>query len=102
MVTTLISGKKDGRGISLNAQVWKEGAAYIAFSPELDISSCGDSAAQAKSRLREAISLFLEESARMGALENILREAGFERRGKVFRRNRVVRHALLHVSVPTD
>src|SRR5712691_655581 len=102
MVTTLISGKKDGRGISLNAQVWKEGATYVAFNPELDISSCGGSVAQAKSRLREAISVFREESARMGALENILREAGFERRGKMFRRNRVVRHALLPVSVPTD
>ncbi len=68
MVTTLISDKKDGRGISLNAQVWKEGATYVAFNPELDISSCGDSAGQAKSRLREAISLFLEECARTGAL----------------------------------
>jgi predicted RNase H-like HicB family nuclease len=72
MGNALISDKKNGRGISLNAQVWKEGATYVAFNPELDISSCGDSAAQAKSRLREAISLFLEESARTDALEKIL------------------------------
>jgi predicted RNase H-like HicB family nuclease len=84
MAGTLISDKKNGRGISLNAQVWKEGATYVAFNPELDISSCGDSAAQAKSRLREAISLFLEESARMGALERHYKSSSASARPKSF------------------
>jgi hypothetical protein len=35
--------------------------------------------------LREAVSLFIEEAARMGTLEEILAESGFERRGKTYR-----------------
>ena len=46
--------------IDFTAQVWKEGAAYVAYAPELDVSSCGDSVAEARARLREAMSLFLE------------------------------------------
>jgi predicted RNase H-like HicB family nuclease len=53
------------------AQAWKEGSAYVAYSPELDVSSCGDSPAQAKSRLREAAAAFLEEAARMGTLKEL-------------------------------
>lgn len=41
--------------------VWKEGPAYVAYAPVLDISSCGCTVKEAKSRLMEAVSLFLEE-----------------------------------------
>jgi hypothetical protein len=46
--------------IDFTTQVWKEGATYVSYAPELDVSSCGDSVAQARARLREAVSLFLE------------------------------------------
>ena len=46
--------------IDFTAQVWKEGATYVGYAPELDVSSCGDSVAQARARLREAVSLFLD------------------------------------------
>jgi len=51
--------------LSLLVQVWKEGPTYVAYAPELDVSSCGRTASQAKSRLREAIALFVEESAKL-------------------------------------
>lgn len=51
--------------LSLAVKVWKEGPTYVAYAPELDVSSCGRTASQAKSRLREAISLFVEESAKL-------------------------------------
>jgi len=41
----------------------------------------GDSAGQARSRLREAAALFLEEAASRGTLTEILAEAGFKKRG---------------------
>jgi predicted RNase H-like HicB family nuclease len=47
-------------GIDFTAQVWKEGATYVGYAPELDVSSCGDSVTEARARLREAVSLFLE------------------------------------------
>ncbi|HLJ42546.1 MAG TPA: hypothetical protein VKT50_13730 [Candidatus Acidoferrales bacterium] len=46
-------------------QVWKEGPTYVAYALELDVSSCGRTPSQAKSRLREAIALFVEESAKL-------------------------------------
>jgi predicted RNase H-like HicB family nuclease len=64
--------KTQALGIRFTAQAWKEGSAYVAYSPELDVSSCGDSPAQAKSRLREAAAAFLEEAARMGTLNELL------------------------------
>ncbi len=51
--------------LSLVVQVWKEGPTYVAYAPELDVSSCGRTASQAKSHLREAIALFVEESAKL-------------------------------------
>jgi len=50
--------------IDFTAQVWKEGATYVSYAPELDISSCADSIAQARARLREAVELFSEEYSR--------------------------------------
>ena len=90
MARTLISRKTRPQGIRFTAQVWKEGGVYVAYSPELDISSCGDSPNQAKSRLREAATLFLEEAAHMGTLREILAEAGFEKRGNTYRRRRIL------------
>ena len=51
--------------LSVLVQVWKEGPTYVAYAPELDVSSCGRTASQAKSHLREAVSLFVEESAKL-------------------------------------
>ena len=76
MARTITSREARAHGIRFTAQVWKEGSAYVAYSPELDISSAGNSSAQARSRLREAVTLFLEEAARKGSLAEILSGAG--------------------------
>ncbi len=58
--------------VSFSLQVWKEDGVYVAYAPELDASSCGDSVPEARRRLREAVALFLEEAAHQGTLEKIL------------------------------
>jgi hypothetical protein len=60
--------------ISFTAQFWKEGVTFVAYSPELDVASCGGSLVKARAALHEAVSLFLEECARKGTLEAILSE----------------------------
>ena len=52
--------------ISFTTQEWKESSAYVAYAQELDVSSCGDTLAQARARLKEAVALFLEECSRKG------------------------------------
>ena len=58
--------------------VFQEGKTYVAYSPKLDVSSCGSTVEEAKGNLKTAVRLFIEESANMGTLAEILEEAGYE------------------------
>lgn len=80
MAGTTLSPSNHGVDIALSVKVWKEGASQFAYTPEQDISSWGKTAGQAKSHLREAVSLFIEEAARQGTLDDILQEAGAGKR----------------------
>ena len=44
----------------LTAIVERDGDGYVALCPEIDIASQGDSVAQARSNLEEALTLFFE------------------------------------------
>ena len=63
--------------IIVRVEIFKEGDQYIALSPELNVSSFGDTPQEAKSSLSEAISLFFRECERMKTLSEVLEEAGF-------------------------
>ncbi len=63
--------------IAFTALIFKEGDAFVSFCPELGVASCGDTVEDARHRLPEAVRLFLEESQRMGTLQDLLREEGF-------------------------
>ncbi|MBI4276775.1 hypothetical protein HY629_02970 [Candidatus Uhrbacteria bacterium] len=65
--------------LTYTTQLLKEGTTYISYSPELDLSSCGDSSDAARRGLHEAVTLFIEEAQKMGTLERILEEAGFRK-----------------------
>jgi predicted RNase H-like HicB family nuclease len=67
--------------IEFDLVIFKEGAAFIAYCPELDVSSCGASADQARVNLKTAVRLFLEEAEKMGTLRDILAEAGYQEDG---------------------
>jgi predicted RNase H-like HicB family nuclease len=100
MAQSLISAKSGAREITLTVQIWREDGAYVAYSPELDVSSCGNSLRQSKARLRQAVGLFLEEAARRGTLENILAEAGFEKRGNTYRARQILAKEKIRLAVP--
>lgn len=63
--------------IQFSSVIFKEDNVYIAYCPQLDVSSCGDTSEEAVRMLKEAVRLFLEETEKMGTLESILSEAGF-------------------------
>jgi predicted RNase H-like HicB family nuclease len=100
MAGSTLTARDQERKVTLTVQVWKEAATHIAYAPELDISSCGKTASQAKSRLREAISLFIEEAERMGTLSDILEEAGFERQGNNYRPRRILTREKMQLTLP--
>ena len=65
--------------IEFDMIAFKEEASYVAYCPELDISSCGNTVEQAKEMLKSAIKLFLDEAEKMGTLEDILEEANYKK-----------------------
>ena len=68
--------------ISFSSLIFKEGGTYVAYCPQLDLSSCGASVDHARKMLREAVWLFVEEAGKMGTLEQILEEAGYHLSGQ--------------------
>lgn len=67
--------------LEFDSIVFQEGKAYVAYSPKLDISSCGSTVDEARINLITAVRLFLEEAEKMGTLEDILSESGYEKAG---------------------
>ncbi len=69
--------------IQFTTQIFHEGKMYVAYSPDLDVSSCATTETKAQKNLLEAVRLFLEEAEKKGSLNQILREAGFIRRKQI-------------------
>lgn len=85
--------------LEVDGLVWQEGKVFVSYCPELDVSSCGDTVEEARANLQTAVRLFLEEAERMGTLETILQEAGFERTAQGWRAPRVVATEVFSVAV---
>ena len=65
--------------IDYDVIVFKEDETCVAYCPELDISSCGNTVEHAKKMLKTAVRLFLEEAEKMGTLEDILEESNYKK-----------------------
>ncbi len=65
--------------IDFDVIVFKENNTFVAYCPQLDISSCGNNVEHAKEMLKIAARLFLEEAEKMGTLKNNLRTSGISR-----------------------
>lgn len=57
----------------------KEGNKIIAYTPALDISTCGETLEKAKQRFEELANIFLKELSKMGTLKDVLEECGWEK-----------------------
>ncbi|MDI9571052.1 MAG: type II toxin-antitoxin system HicB family antitoxin [Pseudomonadota bacterium] len=65
--------------IEFDTIVFQEGKIYVAYTPKLDVSSCGSTVDEARRNLKTAVRLFIEEAEKMGTLEDIMCEAGYEK-----------------------
>lgn len=57
--------------------IWKEGSQFIAQALPLDVTSAGDDPQDARSKVDEAVRLFLATAAEMGTLGQVLEECGY-------------------------
>jgi predicted RNase H-like HicB family nuclease len=62
--------------ISFTVHTFKEGRMYVAYVPELDLSSCGATDEEARKNICDPVRGFVETSAEMGPLAKILEECG--------------------------
>ena len=70
--------------IPYTVHTFREGPTYVAYVPELDISSCGATNDEARRHIREAVQAFVETSVEMGTLDEILQESGYTRSGNAW------------------
>jgi predicted RNase H-like HicB family nuclease len=63
----------------IRVEIFKEDDMYVALSPDLNVSSFGETIDEAKESIKEAIEAFLEECREMGTLNEVLEESGFLR-----------------------
>ena len=70
---------------SFDVHIFKEGEAYVAYVPALDLSSCGATDDEARRNIRDAVRGFLATSADRGTLDEILEEAGYQPDGDGWR-----------------
>lgn len=86
--------------LSFTVHVFKEGDVFVAYVPELDLSSCADTAPGARSNIQEAVSLFLETSEERGTLTDVLEEAGYRHEGKHWRSPEHISFDRVRVNLP--
>lgn len=54
-------------------------APYVAYTPEVDVASCGPTEEKARQNLQQAVKIVLEEIHKKGKIEEFLRESGFQK-----------------------
>lgn len=85
---------------SLPVTIFREGKAYVAYTPALDLSTAGKTEAQAKKMFAEAIEIFFEELSEMGTLERVLKELGWTNVRGSLQPPKVVKHNFMKIRMP--
>ena len=58
----------------------KERTSFVAYSPVVDVTTCGRTLEEAKTNFTEALDIFFEECTAMGTLEKVLESLGWEKK----------------------
>ena len=80
--------------------IFKEGKTYVAYSPALELSSCGKSVAHAQKMFAEAVDLFFEYLIKHGTLEKVLLDLGWQKKDKNLVPPLEVLHEIQSISIP--
>ncbi len=70
--------KKVKLEVNLPLSIIKEGKSYIAYSPALDLSTCGKDYDEVKNRFSELVNIFFEEIIKEGTIDKVLNDLGWK------------------------
>jgi hypothetical protein len=79
MVRSAKTQKMDNVNARIPVILFEEGAKFVAYSPAIDLSTCGDSEEQARKRFVEAATIFFDEITHMGTIDDVLIECGWQK-----------------------
>lgn len=79
----------------LPVTVFREGDAFVAYTPSLDLSSVGTTEHDAKRMFVEAVETFFEELTEMGTLDVVLKDLGWTRHNGALQPPKVVDHSMM-------
>lgn len=65
--------------IKITVDKHSKDAPFVAYTPELDVASCGPTEEKARKNLQEAVTIVLEEIKKKGKLKELLEEMGFQK-----------------------
>ncbi|MFA5317487.1 MAG: hypothetical protein WC369_08710 [Dehalococcoidales bacterium] len=65
--------------VQIPVNIFEEAGKFVVFSPVIDLSSCGDSEEQARKKFTEAAAIFFDEISRMGTIDDVLTECGWQK-----------------------
>ena len=68
----------------LPVTIFREGDAFVAHTPALDISSVGKNEEEAKRMFSEAVETFFEELIEMNTLDTVLKDLGWTKNRIIF------------------
>ena len=85
---------------SLPVTIFKEGKAFVAYTPALDLSTAGKTEVQARHMFTEAVEAFFEELIKMGTFEPALKELGWTKVKGAMHPPKVVEHSRMRIRVP--
>ena len=66
--------------VKLPVSFIREGKRYIAYTPALDISTSGKTYTEAQKRFGELVDVFFSELIKMGTLDTVLFQMGWEKK----------------------
>jgi hypothetical protein len=64
--------------VTIPVAVFRDGDAIVAYTPALNVGSCGRTQSQALNRLKDAVNCFFAELVEMGTLDKALKELGWK------------------------
>ena len=77
MKKQIITRRKNSFKVEVAIFISKEGEAFVAYCPALELSSYGDSEREAREAFEESLEIFVEETTKSGTLEKVLLKLGW-------------------------